>query len=204
MSPTDFGLGFATSFAQNYFNYRSQQETNIANRDMAREQMDFQREMDNSKHQREVQDLIKAGLNPTLSAGSAGSAPSGTSAVMQAPQVHMPDFLAYGIQQKQLENEAQKIATDKGRLQNETNLTAAQISNLNAEAKSKEFQAKVADMAKSAMDNVKKMVTTPKLDEPENFRPIQKPIKVNYEKRKKFDSNLKNSLSFGTIVQPKP
>ena len=43
---------------------------------------------------------------------------------------------------KQLENEAQKIATDKGRLQNETNLTAAQISNLNAEAKSKNFKQK--------------------------------------------------------------
>ena len=34
----------------------------------AQKQMDFQREMSNSAHQREVLDLQKAGLNPVLSA----------------------------------------------------------------------------------------------------------------------------------------
>lgn len=47
----------------------------------AQKQMDFQREMSNSAHQREVLDLQKAGLNPVLSAmnGNGASTPSGAS-----------------------------------------------------------------------------------------------------------------------------
>jgi len=53
----------------------------------AREQMDFQREMSGTAHQREVEDLRKAGLNPILSAtgGSGASTPSGALA-----QTHNP------------------------------------------------------------------------------------------------------------------
>lgn len=62
-----------------------QRSTNAANLQIAREQMQFQERMSSTAHQREVQDLLKAGLNPVLSASHGGaSTPGGASAVMQS------------------------------------------------------------------------------------------------------------------------
>jgi len=50
---------------------------------------EFQLYMSNTAHQREIQDLEKAGLNPILSGtgGGGASAPAGASATMQAPDM---------------------------------------------------------------------------------------------------------------------
>ncbi len=57
---------------------------NKAQRAAAKGQMDFQERMSNTAHQREIEDLKAAGLNPILSAGGAGaSSPGGAMPVIQ-------------------------------------------------------------------------------------------------------------------------
>ena len=55
-----------------YFN-----KMNTMNKDSAKTQMDFQERMSSTAHQREVKDLIAAGLNPILSANNGASSPMG-------------------------------------------------------------------------------------------------------------------------------
>lgn len=62
-----------------------QSSANSTNRDLALQQMLFQKHMSNTAHQREVRDLRAAGLNPILSGtgGQGASSPAGTSAHME-------------------------------------------------------------------------------------------------------------------------
>ena len=61
----------------NALNLASARETNEFNAREAQKNRDWQEYMSNTSHQREVQDLIKAGLNPILSVNNGASTPSG-------------------------------------------------------------------------------------------------------------------------------
>lgn len=67
------------------FGRKGQKDANQASAAMAREQMAFQERMSNTSHQREVKDLLAAGLNPILSAtgGSGASTPAGATSTFQ-------------------------------------------------------------------------------------------------------------------------
>lgn len=85
------GLGLAAlagSTVSSIANAWSQRQTNKENTALAREQMQFQERMSSTAHQRQIQDLKAAGLNPILSASYGGaSSPSGASAQLQAPEI---------------------------------------------------------------------------------------------------------------------
>lgn len=111
---------------------------------MADRQMDFQRNMANTSHQREVKDLRAAGLNPILSAKHGGAAvPAGASA--QAAQDRTAETLLQSrLQAEQLEliraqtRDANSAAALKDVQANDVNATQAQrISSLIADVYAK-------------------------------------------------------------------
>ena len=119
---------------------------NKFNAEQVQKQMDFQERMSNTAHQREVKDLVAAGLNPILSANGGASTPSGgaatadTSATTLKAQMAMQQ-IQIGAQMKMQEQNiasAQKIARWNNDLQRELGLAQLKnneaIANINAGA----------------------------------------------------------------------
>lgn len=119
---------------------------NTFNVSQAQKQMDFQKMMSDTSHQREVKDLLAAGLNPILSANGGASTSSGSSASADTSATTLKAQMAMqqmqiGAQMKMQEQNiesAQKIAKWNNSLQRELGFAQLRnneaIANINAGA----------------------------------------------------------------------
>lgn len=85
--------------------------SNYMNIELAREQMSWQEEMANTAHQREVRDLVAAGLNPLLSVNAGAVTPNYQRAEVENPVDSVFRGLSSAVQAARVDSEVRLLET---------------------------------------------------------------------------------------------
>lgn len=114
-------LGFGAAVGSAGASYFGQHKANKDTRRMVKDQMSFQERMSNTAHQRQMEDMRQAGLNPILSARYGGSStPSGASAAMQD---ELGPVVSSALDAKRSIAELQNIHAQNAKIRADTDLT---------------------------------------------------------------------------------
>lgn len=196
---TDFAVAAIPGVGQyqgaretNAANLQATQETNAANISSAREQMEFQRAMSNTSHQREVADLKAAGLNPILSANAGSSTPPGAQATSVAPEIKNP---AEGVSAAAMN----AIATYMGAMKTaaDTRVADASAENIKADTIKKGVDTEVRRGDLPMSDIFQETYKGAKKAKELLFKTLEQVNKTKAEKNKKNIDNFNNMIRGG-------
>ena len=131
----------------------------------AQKNRDFQASMSNTSYQRAVQDMLKAGLNPSLMfrSGQGASTPSGATASMHSNPTNLSELLLYKAQLDQIQSSA-RLSNANARLADEE-ARGKEIENdnkqdvIDADLAYKEALSKLTDKQREQVDYVIKQIT---------------------------------------------
>jgi len=170
-----------------------QASANQKNKNLASYQMDFQRRMSNTSHQRQVSDLRAAGLNPILSANTGASSPSGSMANMQNEESQTLQAAQHAsttaLQNKRLSQDLKNLKAQEKQIRSQTNKTNTESTLLRAKEPEARLRNKVGQYAEQLASSARSLKTPDKsianlipAVEKSNIRKSESQAQKNYNK----------------------